>query len=299
MMIIWEIILIALLIVLLFLLITYFIKYQKNQARVREATEREFILAKENKALDRLYKAKTELYENMSHDLKTPLTVISSSVLNALDALEHDIDKDEMSESLNLAQREIMRLSRLVNDALEFSTLGSGLRALKATDLAELLQKVQKTHVAWLERKGNTLKVTISDSLPYVYVDPDTLLNVFTNLLSNANRYTQNGKIEISAFIDDEDTSETCDDKAENNAHVSKQGFVRVTVSDSGRGVDDEMMKKIFVRGESDRGSGLGLSICKSAIEAFGGTITVRSEFGKGTDVIFTLPAYTRGEDGI
>jgi signal transduction histidine kinase len=103
------------------------------------------------------------------------------------------------------------------------------------------------------------------------------LLNVFSNLISNANRYTRNGEVTITVRVI-------------NKTAEFEEGFIAVTVNDTGMGIKPERLENIFKRGVSDKGSGLGLYICKTAIEAQGGNIFINSDYGKGTKVTFTIP---------
>jgi len=276
-----ETILVVFLALLIVLLIALFNRYRKTEKRAIEAGIRERILVRENEVLDRLNRTKTEFFQNMSHDFKTPLTVISTSILNAVDLLDYEMNKEEMRDSLNLAQSEIMRMSRIVDGALRHAALHSNRQIAEQVDLALLLRKVVKTYHAFLERNGNGLSISIPNSLPYVYGNSDTLLNVFSNLITNANRHTRRGRIRIYAEIIEQKRKKS-----------DSRKFVSVTVSDNGTGVNPEIIDNIFLRGASESGTGLGLSICKTAIEAYGGTIIVNSKPGKGTRVTFTVPVY-------
>jgi len=272
-----ETLLVFFLILLIILLVALFRRYRKTEKRALEASIRERTLMKENEMLDRLSRMKSEFFQNMSHDFKTPLTIISTSVLNALDELDYDMDKTEMRKSLKLAQSEVMRMSRVVDEALKHTAMHAGKQSTEAIDLELLLNMVNRTYHTFLERRGNTLKISIPKDLPYIYYNSDVLLNILSNLISNSNRYTSNGEIAISTCLAE-----------------SSNGFVSIKVSDNGVGVRPEVLEKIFKRGASESGSGLGLHICKTAIESSGGTISVESEVGKGTQVSFTVPIYER-----
>ena len=239
------------------------------------ARKREQELIADNEMLDRLNRMKNEFFQNMSHDFKTPLTVISTSVLNAVDMLDFEMDKDEMRESLGNAQHEIMRMARMVESAMKYSSLHDNRQDMKPLDLASLLRDGAETYRALLERNGNSLVLEISGLLPFVYGNGDMILHVLSNLLSNANQFTRNGDIVISSDVDND--------------------MVSVTVRDSGAGIKPELLPYVFERGVSDSGTGLGLSICKTAIEAHNGTITVESEYGRGAAFTFTMPAYDSG----
>jgi len=287
--ILWESVLILFLVLLIILLFALFVRYRKTERQAIEAKIRERTLVRENEVLDHLNRTKTEFFQNMSHDFKTPLTVISTSVLNAadiLDFVEFGSEKEEIKESLSLAQSEVMRLSRIVDSALKHAAMYSNQYFAENINLYRLLRRIEKTYNAFLERKGNKLVVTLPQGLPQVYGNIDMLLNVFSNVITNANRYTVNGEITITAKVDE---------KAKPTKKAKQ--FIRVTVSDNGSGVNPEILDKIFVRGASENGSGLGLSICKTAIETFGGTISVSSEKGAGTKVAFTVPVYESNTD--
>ena len=239
---------------------------------------REQALIADNNTLDRLSRMKTEFFRNMSHDFKTPLTVISTSVHNAADMLDFEIDKDDMSESLDNAHREIMRMARMVDSAMEHSFLHDNRQDMKPIDITPLLRESAETYRAVLEGHGNTLSLDIPAALPRILGNTDILFHVLSNLLSNANRYTYNGKISILA--------------------EEENGIVAVTVRDNGMGVKPEILPRVFERGVSDGGTGLGLPICKDAIEAHNGTISVKSEYGHGTEVTFTLTNYNEDLEG-
>ena len=277
----WETVLIVFLVLLIILLFALFIRYRRTEKQAVESKLRERTLVRENEVLDHLNRTKTEFFQNMSHDFKTPLTVISTSVINALDILDFEMDEEEIRESLNLAQSEVMRLSRIVDGALKHAALYNDQYFAESINLFKLLKRIEKTYQAFLDRRGNKLIISLPNSLPQVYGNVDMLLNVFSNVITNANRYTQDGEIVISARVD-----------ANVKPQKNNKQFINVTVSDNGCGVNPEIIANIFDRGMSESGSGLGLSICKTAIETFGGTIEVKSEIGKGTKVTFTVPVF-------
>jgi len=275
----WEVLLIVMLVTLVVLSILLYARYRRTEKRAIQESVRASVLKKENEVLNRLSTMKTIFFQDMSHDFKTPLTVISTSVLNAMDELDYDMDKEEIKESLNIAQSEIMRLSRIVDSALKHAALHDNHHDKESIDLAQLLYRVSETYDAFLERRENTLSISIPSELPKVYGNADTLLNVFSNLIANSNRFTKYGEIAVSARAEDEVPGRN-DDKR----------FAIVTVSDNGAGIKPEILAKIFERGVTEAGTGLGLPICKTAIEELGGTIIVESEEGTGTKVTLTIP---------
>jgi len=220
---------------------------------------------------------KYEFFQNMSHDVKTPITIISLCVQFVSDMRNYGINEEELWESLGTAQREIMFIARMIDNVAAQSSMYDNRQDMKPLDFALLLREGAETHRALLERNGNTLTLEIPPSLPQIYGNADMLLHVLSNLLSNANRHTHGGKVNIKSVVRDD--------------------MINVTVRDSGLGVKPELLPKVFERGVSESGSGLGLSICKTAIEAHKGTITIESEYGKGTAVTFTLPVYKPNEE--
>jgi len=273
--------LISIIILLLFL----FRRYKKIEKRTMETSIRERALMNENEMLNRMGQMKTEFLQNMSHDFKTPLAIISTSVLNAMDIIESDYDKEELLESLILAQSETLRMSRILDNAI----LLSDKKKSEPVNVVRFLRKVEKIFKIYLVKNKNTLKTDAPKTLPLIYYDSDTLLNIISNLISNANRYTRNGEIIISA-----------EETPENPDNINDRKFITITVSDSGMGVDPTILPDVFKRGTSKAKTktrtGLGLSICKEAVESYGGTIDIESEYGKGTKIIFTVPVFDENE---
>jgi len=267
-------VLIMVIIIIFNLFISGFLKsLRKASDELASVTQkREQELVADNDMLDRMNRMKNEFFRDMSHDFKTPLTVISTSILDAADMLDFEIDKDIMRESLNYAQSEVMRMARMVDSAMQYSSLHDNRRDMHPLDLAALLRGGAETHRALLARNDNELILDVPETLPEICGNGDMLLHILSNLLSNANRHTKGGRITVKA------------------AHDSDT--VTVTVRDSGSGVTPEIMPHIFERGVSEGGTGLGLAICKTAVEAHNGTIEIESEYGKGAAVIFTLPVY-------
>jgi len=261
------------LIVDMFLLMSQAVILSKQFAEMKET---ELALKEKNAILDRLDLLKTEFFQNTSHDFKTPLTVISTSVSNVTDMLDYEIDKKAMRESLSSAQREIMRMARMVDGAINHSSFHDNRQDNKPIDIAPLLKEGAQSYSTLLERHGNSLSLEIPESLPVILGNADMLLHVFANLLSNADRHTKNGVITIEA--------------------MAKSNAIWVIVRDNGEGVRPEILPNIFERGASDGGTGLGLSICRSAVEAHGGTISIKSEYEQGTEVTLILPIYQRND---
>ena len=227
------------------------------------------------KELDNL---KSQFIMTASHELRTPLT----GTIMSIDLLiERTFDKLEEKdrELLNAAKEDLYRLRALVNDLLELSRIESGNIGLvyKNIELTEIFERTLKVLKPQADEKGIELTVHITDSLPVIKGDPDKIMWVITNLVSNALRYTdREGYIKIKAD--------------------AAGSYIQFSVSDNGDGIPFEYQSRIFdkfVQINSKResgGSGLGLAICKEIVRAHGGSIWVDSVPEKGSTFYFTIP---------
>jgi signal transduction histidine kinase len=243
---------------------------QSYAAAKNEAEE----LAERNEFLDGLSRMKTEYLANISHEMKTPLTVMSVHVQQARELFESggkNLDTPTISHSLARAQEEIMRLARMTENALRLSVMQEGRLLMKPLDLAALLANTAETYRLMLELRGNSLVINIAEGLPDVYGNADLLIQVTANILANANTHTKDGEITLTALRDNE--------------------FAGITITDNGSGISPELLPHIFDRGTTDTGStGFGLSICKEIITLHKGRIGIESEMGKGTAVSVSIP---------
>ncbi|EKD49983.1 MAG: Sensor protein [uncultured bacterium] len=231
---------------------------------------------------------KSKFISMASHELRTPLTTIQESVSVVLDGIAGDIN-DKQTHMLTITKKNIQRLSRLVDDILDFQKLQSGKMPfeLKECDIDQLLLEVCRP----LEKTANQnklyLKYSFSKNLPLVLCDPDRIVQVVTNLVNNALKFVNRGGVMIETR--------------------QGTGFVQITVSDTGSGIKKEDMPKLFQTFEQLRtsdsavtkGTGLGLVICKEIIQGHQGKIWIESEYGRGTSVHFTLPVYEEMKERI
>ena len=222
------------------------------------------------KQLEELDRLKTEFYQDMHHEMKTPLTVISTDIQNAGDMLDFDIDKEVIRDKLESAQQEIIRLARMVENSLDIAAAQVNRKHMEQIDFASLLRSKAGVFRAILEQNGNTLSFQIADGLPYVTGNADMLLQVIFNLMYNAHKHTKNGAVTVSL--------------------EQKNGALEAVVRDTGEGIAPEYLPGVFERGTSAGGTGYGLSICKTILEMHGGGIGIESAPDKGTAVTFSLP---------
>jgi len=226
-----------------------------------------------------LERRKSELITIASHELRTPLTSIKG-YLEVLLANEGQSLSPSQRAYLDIVQRNTLRLIALINDLLDLSRLEAGTVQLQRSvlDLNGLMQEVvQRLHLQ-LEAKQQHLTVSLLPSVPVVLGDPDRILQVLTNLLSNAHKFTpQGGKIEL--FMQQE------------------QETIHIGVRDSGIGMTAEEQAHLFTKFyrahpfvKEDEGTGMGLAITRALVEMHAGTIKVESAPGEGSTFHFTLP---------
>ena len=230
------------------------------------------LLVQKNTMLDQISSMKSVFFQNMSHDFKTPLTVISTSIMNASDLLDFEFDKEEMFESLEIAQHEVMRMARMVDSAMKYTMMEDHADEMRVIDVYDVLRKSAVTYRALLARNGNVLKMNIPEKEVLIMGNTDMLLHMLSNLLSNANRFTKDGCITMSA--------------------TEANHMVIVNISDNGAGIAPNILNHIWERGVSTGGTGLGLPIAKDAADAHKGEMFIDSEEGVGTSVTCTLPIY-------
>ncbi|MGE5806718.1 MAG: ATP-binding protein [Ignavibacteria bacterium] len=223
-------------------------------------------------------KAKTNLLATASHELKTPLSSINLSLklfedkrLGALNEEQRGIIQD--------IKRQTLRLSRVINEILDYSQIETGnirlkFASVKPEDIIELGVTALMMQAA---EKNLDLDTEIEENLPEVNADLEKIVFVFVNLLNNAIRFTKpNDKIQLSAH--------------------RLNGEVKFSIKDHGPGISKEDQEKLFQRftqvgKKSRQGWGLGLAISKEFVLAQGGKIWVESKEGEGSEFSFTLPA--------
>ncbi len=245
---------------------------------LKEESERR--LAADNAALDRLNRTKTEFLQDMSHEMKAPLMVIATGIDAATMRLsEGEAGREKAKGALETIREETQRLGRMVSGMVGLAHLEGVTENRRRVDFAALLTSSAEAMRLTLEQQNNTLRVRIASGLPDVFVENDRFVQVVTNLLSNACDHTRDGQIIVAAEPSD--------------------GYITVRVSDTGDGIGPEILPVVFDRSVSGRGgTGYGLYICKTVIEAHGGTINIESAPGGGTTVSFTVPVYGGQEAG-
>lgn len=228
---------------------------------------------------------KDEFIGAVSHELRTPLTVVREGTAQLRDGLLGEMT-DEQKSLLDMVLQNIDRLSRIINELLDVSKLESGQVQIRRTlcNIADPVGIVVANFQPVARKKGLELKVESPPGVIEVYLDQDKFIQVLTNLVANALKFTQKGHVRIGLR--------------------EIEGFVECTITDTGRGISGEDLPNLFekfrqfsrVPGPGDMGTGLGLAICKKLIELHHGKISAESVPMKGTKVTILLPRYTSRE---
>ena len=227
--------------------------------------------------LESLERLRRDLVANVSHELKTPISALRAHLENLLDGVERPD-----AETLQVMLTQSERLGRLVDQLLELSRLESGDVPLErdCVDLAPLVAEVlSEIEVARPDRDVR-LAEYVPEDLPPVFADRERVHQVLFNLLDNAVRFTpEGGRVTVSAS--------------------KHNGSVDVVVADTGPGIAAEDLPRVFERffrvdesrSRDDGGTGIGLAIARSVVEAHGGRIWAESDPGRGSTFTFELPA--------
>ena len=244
-----------------------------------------------NAELKRLDQLKDEFLANTSHELRTPLSgmigITESMIEGAVGQLS-----DLQKHNISMVAQSAHRLATLVSELLDFSQLKHHNLELqlKAVDMRSVVEIVLTFSQALVTHKDLQLINSISPDLPPVEADENRLQQILYNLVGNAIKFTDFGKVEVSAaLIESEENSSST-----TNNHPQ----LTITVSDTGIGIPEDKLEKIFESFEQADGStarqyggtGLGLTLTKKLVELHGGKIMVSSELGKGSRFSFTLP---------
>jgi len=237
---------------------------------------------KRAEALAELDRAKTTFFSNVSHEFRTPLTLMLAPLEEAIASLDGTIPPQER-EQLLLVQRNGMRLLKLVNSLLDFSRIEAGRvqAAYEPIDLATYTAELASTFRSLIERAGMSLIVDCPTLPAAIYVDREMWEKIVLNLLSNAFKFTLAGTITVRLQC-----VENC---------------VELSVADTGVGIPSEELPHLFERfhriknsqGRSFEGSGIGLSLVQELVKLHGGAIDVSSTFGLGSCFTVTIPTGT------
>ncbi len=254
-------------------------------AAIRDTTERKRQLEEENRRIQETNRLKSEFLANMSHELRTPLNAIIGFSELMVNGKVGDMAPDQ-KEYLGDILTSARHLLRLINDVLDLTKVEAGKMEFRpeVIDLSKVAAEVKDILRGLAAQKRIQIDLEISPGLPSALLDPSKLKQVLYNFLSNALKFSPEGGI-VTLRI-----------------HREEEGHFRLEVEDSGIGIKREDLPKLFVEfqqldaGSAKKyaGTGLGLALTKSIVEAQGGKVGVRSEPGKGSVFFAVLPFETK-----
>lgn len=229
-------------------------------------------------------KVKTEFFANISHELKTPLNVIlaSTQLLDLYNSKEnYNNIHEKIEKTSSTIKQNIFRLSRLINNIIDITRVDTGYLELQLTNhnIVSLVEEITMSVVDYFENKGISINFDTEIEEKIIALDREKIERVMLNLLSNSVKFTNSGGKIMVKVCDGDD-------------------FVAISVQDTGIGIPIEKQDIIFERfrqvdksfSRNNEGSGIGLSLVKSLVELHGGSVTVKSIYGKGSEFIITLP---------
>ena len=269
---------------------------EQVRERTKELLNKTKELADTNRQLMKLDQAKSAFLSSVSHELRTPLT----SILGFSKLIQKDFQKffapfggndkklgrkaERILGNVQIIVKEGERLTRLINDVLDLAKIESGKISWNDTvfPLTELLKDAAASVSGQFTQKKDVDFITkIPEDLPEIHADRDRLQQVFVNLLNNAAKFTDKGRVIFSAKVEDD-------------------GSVLIMVQDTGVGIPKNELEKVFDKfhqvvhkdtlEDKPEGTGLGLPICKQIIDHYKGKIWVESEQGKGSTFYIRLP---------
>lgn len=237
--------------------------------------------------LQELDRAKTTFFSNISHEFRTPLTLILAPVEDLMSQVGDRSDLSGFKEQLKMIQRNGIMLQKLVNTLLDFSKIEARktTASFELTDISSFSGLIASSFETVIQKAGLEFTISTEEISQEVYVDREMWEKIILNLLSNALKFTFKGKISLEVR--------------------SRGKQVELRVTDTGVGISEAHQKHIFDRfyriegtpSRSFEGSGIGLSLVRELVRFHGGKITVESTLGQGSSFIISLPTGKRHLD--
>jgi len=240
--------------------------------------------------LEELNRIKSRFFANISHEFRTPLTLI----LGPLQKLFSKTSNEETKQELNIMQRNARRLQNLINQLLDLSKLESGKTELIAREenIVGLVKSYVQQFESMAKQKKINLVFTSEKDVIHAYVDREKIEHLLYNLLSNAFKFTgEGGEITVSVGSQQSTSGSTLTED-------SITDWIQIIIYDTGRGISPEGLNRVFDRfyqaddlyTKEQEGTGIGLALAKELVELHHGTIEVESEVGRETKFTVLLP---------
>jgi signal transduction histidine kinase/DNA-binding response OmpR family regulator len=242
----------------------------------------------ETEKLQELDRLKTNFFTNLSHEFRTPLTLILGPAEKINSNTSNDVTKDS-----GIIKRNSQRLLKLVNQLLDLSGLEAGKMKLEASknNIVSFVKGVVLSFESLSEEKDIALKISSEKEIIELYFDKEKMIKILTNILSNAFKYTkEDGKITVSI---------TESSSLPGEALAKPGSSVEIKIRDTGIGIPKEEIPKLFDRfyqvdssfKKENEGTGIGLALTKELVELHHGSISVESEMGTWTEFTLKFPA--------
>lgn len=236
-----------------------------------------------NEGLERLNRRKSEFISIISHELRTPLNAVQEGIHIVLDGLDGPVTQAQ-SETLGIARENVDRLSRMLHNVLTFTKSEVGLlrTSSRKTEMTGLLASLFELMKPAVLKKGLDFSFACPKGPVWASCDPDKIQQAVINLIDNALKFTEKGKIQLRLFV--------------------SKDRISLSVSDAGIGIPKKDQKKIlrlFSRGESVLaskmgGSGIGLAVCKEIMDHHQGKILIQSRPRRGSRFTLSWPRQAR-----
>lgn len=271
-----ELIFLLIIFIILCLIIMFLVREQKI---IKETNKK---LQESKQVAEKANQAKSNFISNISHELRTPVNVISSStqLIKRNIEIKDEIDKENLKSKINMIEQNSSRLIRLINNIIDITKADSGFKEinLQNVEVIRLIEDTVLSVIPFAQSKNLNLIVDTDVEELIMAVDIEKIERIILNLLSNAIKFSyDNGNIFIDIYVDNDE--------------------LVVVIKDEGIGIKEESLSKIFEKfvqvdngfTRLNEGSGIGLSLVKSFVNLHNGSIDVKSNYGEGTMFIIRL----------
>lgn len=263
--------------VLILLFAWWFLNSRLNRLRLNDQLELEKLEAERLKQLDLV---KSDFFSNVTHEFRTPLTLI----LGHLDQVIPNIADERAKKELIVVKRNAKLLEKLINQLLDIAKIEADRMDLdlRKGNIVPFLNEIQRSFASLADRKGVGLKFEVKKEDLNMDFDPDKIELIFYNLLSNAFKFTDKGEVSLTVDTAQKDGIDYC----------------KLVVQDTGIGIVEEQIPKVFdrfyqsenSRWRKNKGTGIGLALVKDLVDLHEGHIDLKSISGVGTEITILLP---------